>query len=149
MMAGKAEISELTETMNETAKIVEEIKFELGRRKSSCAHQIMDSGGNIGMESCKMCGRNDEIMLKKTDNELRDTDVKTCGLPVSEDGECGSSALTEEPDIQVLEMDQLEAELELELQKLHVCTIDTPCREEIRPKLDKVNLLGTLFVSLY
>ncbi|KAJ1443846.1 hypothetical protein SESBI_00016 [Sesbania bispinosa] len=132
MMAGKSEISELNKTLNETAKVVEELKSELNRRKSACAHEILDSACNIGMKSSKMSGRND-----KTNSELKDTDVKIRSLPINDDGECGSSALTEEPNPQVLEMDQLEAELEFEIQKLPGCTIDPHCHEEIRPKLDE------------
>lgn len=41
-----------------------------------------------------MSGRKYEIMLKKTENELRDTDAKFWSLPVIDNGECESSALT-------------------------------------------------------
>ncbi|KAJ1395966.1 hypothetical protein SESBI_32935 [Sesbania bispinosa] len=72
-----------------------------------------------------MSGRND-----KRNSELKDTDVKIRSLPINDDGECGSSALTEEPNPQVLEMDQLEAELEFEIQKLPWCTIDPNCMKK-------------------
>ena len=61
---------------------------------------------------------------------------------------CGSSALTEEPEPQVLEMDQLEAELEFELQKLSGCATDGPCDEQIKPNLDEVNFFGSFFLLL-
>lgn len=148
MMAGKAEISELNKTMNETAKAIEELKSQLNKRKSLCAHQILDSVGNVGMESCKMNGMN-QIMVNKTNSELSDTAIKIRSLPMNDEGECGSSALTEEPDQRVQELDQLEAELEFEIQKLPGYTIDTNCHEEKRPKLDEVNFLGILsFVCL-
>ncbi|XP_057438349.1 uncharacterized protein LOC130730371 [Lotus japonicus] len=138
MMAGKSEISELNKTITETTKVVEELKSELKRRKSPRSHQ--DSVGNAGMESRRMSDRNEEIMLKETNSELRETDVKIWSLPVNDEGECGSSALTEESGPLVLEMDQLEAELEFEIQKLPGCTIDTNHDEEIRPKLDEVEV---------
>ncbi|KAJ1398479.1 hypothetical protein SESBI_31079 [Sesbania bispinosa] len=117
MSAGKAEINKLTKTTDETAKLVQELKSEFNRRKSLCDHQALDSAGNIDMNSHKMSDRH-EVMLKKTNNELRDT----------------------EPEPQVLEMDQLEAELEFELQKLSGCIIDSPCHEDIKPKLDELEV---------
>lgn len=131
MSARKAEIDELNKTMDETAKLVQELKSELNRRKSSRAHENLDSVGNSDMNSRKMSGRH-ELMLTKTNSELRDS------------GECGSSTLTEESEPGVLEMDQLEAELEFELQKLSGCTIDSHRHEEIKPELEKVNFLGSL-----
>ncbi|KAH1101414.1 hypothetical protein GLYMA_13G137900v4 [Glycine max] len=137
MSAGKAEINKLNKTMDETAKLVQELKSELNRRKSSHALQILDSVGNGVKNSCKISGRN-EVMLKNTNIELRDVDVKICSPCVNDCGECGSSALTEEPEPQVLEMDQLEAELEFELQKLSGCATDGPCNEKIKPNLDEL-----------
>ncbi|KAH1258599.1 hypothetical protein GmHk_03G008282 [Glycine max] len=125
--------------MDKMAKTVEELKSELIIRKSSRAHQVLDYFGNIGMECCKMSGRDDEIMLKQTKSELRDNNVKFWNLPVNDNGECETSALTEDSDPLVLEMDQLEAELEFDqLQKLPGHPVDTNFHEEIRPKLDEV-----------
>ncbi|KAK7337039.1 hypothetical protein VNO77_17597 [Canavalia gladiata] len=143
MMPGKAEINELSKTMDKTIKVVEELKSELNRRKSPCAHQILDyvGNGNTGMESGKMSCRDDKRMLKNRECEVRDTDIRFWSLPVNDNGECGSSALTEESDPLVLEMDQLEAELEFELQKLPGHTIIDPnFHEEIRPKLYEVKV---------
>ncbi|TKY52900.1 hypothetical protein E2542_SST24422 [Spatholobus suberectus] len=136
MSAGKAEINKLNKTMNETAKLVQELKSELNRRKSSRALQNLDSVGNDVTNSCKISGRN-EVMLKNTDSELRDPGVIIWSPGVNDCGECGSSALTEEPEPQVLEMVQLEAELEFELQKLSGCTTEGPCHEKIKPHLDE------------
>ncbi|KAG5055530.1 hypothetical protein JHK85_008040 [Glycine max] len=89
-----------------------------------------------------MSGREDEIMLKQTKSELRDNNVKFWNLPVNDNGECETSALTEDSDPLVLEMDQLEAELEFDqLQKLLGHPVDTNFHEEIRPKLDEVNFM--------
>ena len=147
MSAGKAEINKLNKTMDETAKLVQELKSELNRRKSSHALQNLDSVGNGVKNSCKISGRN-EVMLKNTNSELRDVDVKICSPCVNDCGECGSSALTEEPEPQVLEMDQLEAELEFELQKLSGCATDGPSDEKIKPNLDEVNFFGSFFLLL-
>ncbi|KAL5136912.1 hypothetical protein HKD37_10G027370 [Glycine soja] len=141
MSAGKAEINKLNKTMDETAKLVQELKSELNRRKSSHALQNLDSVGNGVTNSCKISGRN-EVMLKNTNSELRDVDVKIWSPCVNDCGECGSSALTEEPEPQVLEMDQLEAELEFELQKLSGCATDGPSDEKIKPNLDELEAPG-------
>ncbi|XP_027349134.1 uncharacterized protein LOC113860818 [Abrus precatorius] len=135
MMPGKAEINELTKIVSKTTKVVEELKSELNRRKSLLA---LDYVGNTGIDSCKMSAMDDAIMLKKTKSELGDTDIKFWSFPVINNGECESSSLTDESDPLILEMDQLEAELEFELQKLPGHTIDTNCQEELWPKLDEV-----------
>ncbi|CAJ1968484.1 unnamed protein product [Sphenostylis stenocarpa] len=136
MSAGKAEINKLNKTMNETVKLVQELKSEVNRRKSSCDFQNLDSVVNGVKNSCKIRGRN-EAMHKNTNSKLRDTGLKIWIPAVNDCGECGSSALTEEPEPQVLEMDQLEAELEFELQKLSGCTTGGPCYEEIKPNIDE------------
>ncbi|KAK7285085.1 hypothetical protein RJT34_19843 [Clitoria ternatea] len=139
MMAGKAEMKELAKNVDKIAKVVEELKCEINRRKPSCANQNLDYVGKFGMESCQMSGRDEAlIMPKKTKSELRYPDVKFWSRPLNCNGECGSSVLTDESDPLVFEMDKLEAELEFELQKLPGPNIDTNCNEEIRPMLDEV-----------
>ncbi|KAI9086198.1 hypothetical protein K1719_031746 [Acacia pycnantha] len=125
MSAGKSEISNLNKTLDETAKVVQELKSELHRRKSSHMRKISDSiDGN-------------EVMLRKTSSEVRDTGARISSLPAaSDDGECGGSALTEESGQPVPEIEQLEAELELELQKLPGRTLDSLSLEEMRPKCE-------------
>jgi len=145
MSAGKAEINKLNETMNETAKLVQELKSEVNNRKSSCDLQNLDSVGNGVRNSSKIRGRN-VAMHNNTKSELEDTDLKIWSPAVNDSGECGSSALTEEPEPQVLEMDQLEAELEFELQKLSGCTTGAPCYEETKPNLNEVNFWGAFFL---
>ncbi|XP_020222753.1 uncharacterized protein LOC109805165 [Cajanus cajan] len=137
MSAGKAEINKLNKTVDETAKLVQELKAEINRRKSSRGLQNLDSVGNDVKGSRKISGKN-EVTLKNTVSEIRNTDVIIWSPGVNDCGECGSSALTEEPEPQVLEMDQLEAELELELQKLSGCTTDGPCHEKTKPNLDEI-----------
>ncbi|CAL0299588.1 unnamed protein product [Lupinus luteus] len=134
MSAEKSEINKLNKTMEELAVNVEELKSELDRRKSLCAHQILDSDGDIDTNSRKISGKHDEVMPNR---EFRGTDVKIWSPSVNDGGECGSSALTEEPEPRVLEM---EAELEFELQKLSGCTVDSLWHEEIRPTLDELEV---------
>ncbi|KAF1860313.1 hypothetical protein Lal_00037651 [Lupinus albus] len=138
MSAEIAEIDKLNKAMKGIAESVEELKSDLDRRKSPCAHRKLDSDGDIDFYSRKMKSEHGEVMLKKTNTEFRGTDDKIWSPFVHDSGECGSSSLTEEPEQLVLEMDQLEAELEFELQKLSGCTIDSPCYEETRPTLDEL-----------
>ncbi|KAE9619723.1 hypothetical protein Lalb_Chr02g0156301 [Lupinus albus] len=140
MSADKTEINKLNKSMEKLAVNVQELKSELDRRKSLCVHQILDSDGDIDLNSRKISGKHGEVMPKKRMREFRGTDVKIWSPSVNDGGECGSSALTEEPEPHVLEMDQLEAELEFELQKLSVCTVDNHWNEEIRPTLDELEV---------
>ncbi|KAI4300246.1 hypothetical protein L6164_033643 [Bauhinia variegata] len=137
MSIAKAEINNLSKAMEETARVVHEINYELNRRKSPHSQQNLNPV-NIEMNYGKMSARHNEVILDMRKSGLRDIDVKILSLPVSEDGECGSSALTEEPDRPVLEMDQLEAELQFELQKLPGCTIGGTCHEEMRSNLHEI-----------
>ncbi|OIW01618.1 hypothetical protein TanjilG_22662 [Lupinus angustifolius] len=140
MSAEKAEINKLNKTMKGIAVSVQELKSDLDRRKPSRAHRKLDSDGDIDLNSRKMRGEHGEVMLEKRNTEFRGTDVKISSPFVHDSGECGSSALTEEPEPQVLEMDKLEAELEFEFEKLSGCTIDSPCREETKPTLDELEV---------
>ncbi|CAL0321383.1 unnamed protein product [Lupinus luteus] len=140
MSAEKAEINKLHKTMKRIAVSVQELKSDLDTRKQSCAHKKLDSDGDIDLNSRKMRGEHRKVMLEKTNTEIRGTNAKILSPSVHDSGECGSSALTEEPELQVLEMDQLEAELEFELEKLSGCTIDSPCYEETRPTLDELEV---------
>ncbi|KAK8473581.1 hypothetical protein PHAVU_001G175350 [Phaseolus vulgaris] len=154
-MVGRAEVSELTKTMNTTAKIVEELKSEIIIKKSPLAQQVFDYVDNIirGLECSNMSDKDEEIMLKKTNSELGDTDSKFWCLPLIDNGECESSALTEDLDSQVLDMGQLEAELEFELQNLPGDCPDTICHEETRSKLYEIeqreNQIAELESELY
>lgn len=100
MSAGKAEIGRLNCAMDETAKIVQELKVEILRKKTSC--------------------NDDGPLFAKRENQL------TASGPTSiETGE-----RDEEQRPEVLEMDQLEAELESELQKLPWCATASSGSEE-------------------
>uniref|UniRef100_A0A2N9FCR2 Uncharacterized protein n=1 Tax=Fagus sylvatica TaxID=28930 RepID=A0A2N9FCR2_FAGSY len=95
MSAGKTEISKLNLAVDETAKVVQELKTELHKRKSSHHVHISGSAGKVD----------------------------------------ANSVLTEEPEPSVLEMDELEAELESELQKLPWCITEASQQEEMRQNL--------------
>lgn len=90
MSTGKAEICKMNSMIDETAKVVQGLQSELCRRKSS--HNPVCS------------------------NPAK----KVTEVPTIDNGEYASSVLTEEqePEPKDLEMTQLEAELEAELQKL-------------------------------
>ncbi|KAG8500915.1 hypothetical protein CXB51_003006 [Gossypium anomalum] len=121
MSAGRAEIDKLNSAMDETAKVVQELKTTLCKRKSSCNLQASSSASEAAASSKKFSGKNSQLLLGKSGTGTRDHyETKVCSLPVIDDGEYASSVLTEEPEpeLEVVEMDQLEAELELELQKL-------------------------------
>ncbi|KAL6987427.1 hypothetical protein U1Q18_013176 [Sarracenia purpurea var. burkii] len=119
MSAGKAEISRLNTSMDETAKVVQELKSELSKRKSL---RPSSSITEINTNPEKNEGTNTR-RVSQSSIENRDY-VQDSGLLVTEEGECGSSVLTEEPQQEVLDMDRLEAELEYELQKLPLCSTE-------------------------
>ncbi|KAK8713756.1 hypothetical protein V6N13_148966 [Hibiscus sabdariffa] len=121
MSAGRAEIDKLNSTVDETARVVQELKTKLCKRKSSCNLQASNSVNEVAASSKSFSGKNSQLLLEKSSTGNRDhKEIKVGILPVIDDGEYASSVLTEEPvpESEVAEMDQLEAELELELQKL-------------------------------
>ncbi|XP_028079491.1 uncharacterized protein LOC114281247 isoform X3 [Camellia sinensis] len=122
MSAGKAEISRLNTAVDETTKVVQELKTEFSRRKSSRNLQVSSSKTEISTSPYKTRGKHTEP-IPQSSTENRDN-VQDSGVFVTEDGECASSVLTEEPQQEVLEMDRLEAELESELQKLPWCSTE-------------------------
>ncbi|XP_030494182.1 uncharacterized protein LOC115710021 isoform X2 [Cannabis sativa] len=120
MSAGKGEFSKLNTAMSETAKVVEELKTEIYKRKVS---PILD----VTCNACEVISNHNDFhadLNKSRRNEQLGSSNINNFSPVIIDGECGSSALTEEPGQGVQEMDQLEKELESELQKLPWCTIE-------------------------
>ncbi|KAL3327821.1 hypothetical protein AABB24_035473 [Solanum stoloniferum] len=138
MSAGKSEINRLNTTMDETAKAVEELKAELSRRKVAHNLRASKNKGDIDEKSDRECSIR---AIAESSNENRNI-YGALDLQVAEEGECASSVVTEEPQPEVMEMDQLEAELESELLKLPWCvTEDTnlnggrdPCRHHLLEK---------------
>ncbi|CAL5373484.1 unnamed protein product [Camellia sinensis] len=122
MSAGKAEISRLNTAVDETTKVVQELKIEFSRRKSSRNLQVSSSKTEISTSPYKTRGKHTEP-IPQSSTENRDN-VQDSGVFVTEEGESTSSVLTEEPQQEVLEMDLLEAELESELQKLSWCSTE-------------------------
>ncbi|KAD5508582.1 hypothetical protein E3N88_16285 [Mikania micrantha] len=106
--AGKAEIERLNKAVDETAKVVHELKTEISKRKLLCDSKI-EKTVNI---------KQDQSIFVKSD--MGSDDNEAYGFPVTDEGEYASSILTEEPHRDVVEMEQLEAELESELLKLQV-----------------------------
>ncbi|KAG8376525.1 hypothetical protein BUALT_Bualt09G0072500 [Buddleja alternifolia] len=122
MSTGKAEISRLNCAMDETAKVVHELKAEISRRKSS--HNVNVLAENEAEANKKYIERSYNGPLFTKPSAKSKDKIKTLGPALSEEGECSSSVLTEEQQPEVLEMDQLEAELECELQKLPWCATE-------------------------
>ncbi|PWA84598.1 hypothetical protein CTI12_AA005450 [Artemisia annua] len=120
MSAGKAEINRLNTAVDETAKVVQELKAEISKRKSSGDFMVETTVYQKGVDI-----KPDQLFLKKSSMENDDIDVGYA-----------SSILTEEPQQNVLEMDQLEAELECELLKLHVSATETSSSFQNKPSTE-------------
>ncbi|KAG8648601.1 protein POLAR-like 1 [Manihot esculenta] len=128
MSAEKAEISELSNAMDETAKTVKELRTELYKRRSAKVAAISkDLSSNNELEFYRAgIGHNNDPKV-----------IKVSGIPMIDDVECPRSGLTEEPEPQLLEMDQLEAELASELQKLPWSNPEASGHEGVEPNMDK------------
>lgn len=116
MSTGKAEINKLNNAMDETSKVVHELKAELSRRKTLPNSYT----SHIPTKLYEMQPRNNRQMLvesvvKKSISEQSDA------VRIVEEAECSSCVLTEEQLPEAFEMDQLEAELETEFQKIPWC----------------------------
>ncbi|KAH1039492.1 hypothetical protein J1N35_041235 [Gossypium stocksii] len=148
MSAGRAEIDKLNSAMDETAKVVQELKTTLSKRKSSCNLHASSSESEVAASSKKFSGKNSRLLLGKSGTGNRDhNETKVCSLPVIDDGEYASSVLTEEPEpeLEVVEMDQLEAELELELQKLSETEVSAKSlHEPVGERFDSYQSKGVL-----
>lgn len=148
MSAGRAEIDKLNSAMDETAKVVQELKTTLWKRKSSCNLHVSRSASEVAASSKKFSGKNSQLLLGKSGTGTRDhNETKVCSLPVIDDGEYASSVLTEEPEpeLEVVEMDQLEAELELELQKLSETEVSAKSlHEPVGERFDSYQSKGVL-----
>ncbi|XP_044491826.1 uncharacterized protein LOC123215679 isoform X2 [Mangifera indica] len=133
MSARKSEITELNIAVDETAKVVQELKSELIRRKSSRSLQGLSSQNDLAAISEKIRSKHTEKGFVKSETESRDANnIKVFGCPSVEDGECGNSILTDERDPELQEMDQLEAELQSELQKLPWWTREASYHEDMK-----------------
>ncbi|KVH90451.1 hypothetical protein Ccrd_007491 [Cynara cardunculus var. scolymus] len=117
MSAGKAEIERLNTAVDETAKVVQELKVEISKRKSSCDLKVERTTNQKRMDT-----KWDQSVLEKSDME--NSDIEVYGSQMADEGGYASSIVTEEPHQEALEMDQLEAELQSELLKLHVSTAE-------------------------
>ncbi|XP_050382673.1 uncharacterized protein LOC126799504 [Argentina anserina] len=129
MTAGKDEINKLNTTMDETAKVVQELKSELNKRKASQSQQVScsESEANTQYQS-PSCKRAPTELKKLNADNSEPNYMRASSFQISDDIECPSSVLTEEqepePEPEVMDMDQLEAELESELQKLPWCSTE-------------------------
>lgn len=117
MSTGKAEIIRLNNSMDETAKLVQELKAELSRRKSLHIQYGSNFRTEVNLNQNNLMGKHAHATVIKSFSEKAEA-FKVFGPLIAEEGECASSVLTEEQQPDLLEMDQLEAEFECELQKL-------------------------------
>lgn len=135
MSAGQAEISKLKTNMDETAKVVQELRSELHRKKSSQC--VQDSKAE------KLSGTQTQQVLNNSRNRNGDFNFnQVVGFPQPDEGGC-DSVLTEERDQEVMDMDHLEAELESELQKLHWSAVEAIDNEDT-----SLNLLEVSFQTI-
>ncbi|KAL2533668.1 hypothetical protein Adt_07019 [Abeliophyllum distichum] len=121
MSSGKDEISRLNSAMDETTKIVQELKAEISRRKASRHLHFPISRNEAETNKMHIDGSYSRPLLTKSSINSRDN-VKA--FVSTEEGEGASMELMEDQQPEVLEMDQLEAELESELQKLPWCATE-------------------------
>ena len=148
-------LSRLNTAVDETTKVVQELKTEFSGRKSSRNLQVSSSKTEISTSPYKTRGKHTEP-IPQSSTENRDN-VQDSGVFVTEKGECASSLLTEEPQQEVLEMDRLEAELESELQKLPWCSTEASGFEGKIPDICEVcfvlifvfTSIDSSFISLY
>ena len=95
--------------MDETSKIVQELRTELYKRKYGYVATASSEDIN--------CKHNQWMLSSSETGDIGPKDIKVSGAPMINDVECLSSVLTKETYPHVLEMDQLKAEA-FELQKL-------------------------------
>lgn len=115
--AGTAEISKLNSAMDETVKTVQELKAEISKRKNS---------QNVNVPVAENEAATNKKFVERSYNDPSFTRVgakskenmKAFCPTLTYEGEYTSSILTDNQQPEVLEMHQLEAELESELQKL-------------------------------
>ncbi|KAG6434033.1 hypothetical protein SASPL_105654 [Salvia splendens] len=115
--AGTAEISKLNSAMCETVKTVEELKAEISKRKNSQNVSVPVAGNEAGTNKkfVESCYKDPSFTRAATKSE---ENMNAFSPALTDEGECASSILTNNQHSEVLEMHQLEAELESELQKL-------------------------------
>ncbi|CAO2839547.1 unnamed protein product [Amaranthus hypochondriacus] len=122
MSAGKAEINKLSSTIHETAEAVHKLQSELNKQKSMPCDQILSSDGNRNAINTMQKPVAEQVHLEAC--SLRKYPIETRVTSHLFDSDYASSVLTEEQQREGTEMEQLEAELESELQKLPWCTTE-------------------------
>ncbi|KAH6825691.1 hypothetical protein C2S53_002315 [Perilla frutescens var. hirtella] len=120
MSAGTAEISRLNSAMDETVKTVQELKAEISRKKN--LHKEAENEAEINKKFAERRSYNDPLFTRVR-AKSKDNIKAFCPTMTEEEG-YASSILTDNQQPEVLEMHQLEAELESELQKLPWCAME-------------------------
>ncbi|CAH9099086.1 unnamed protein product [Cuscuta epithymum] len=132
MSARSGEMNKLNIAMDETSKVVQELKDQLSRRRTSLS---------------SYSSKSEDIREEHTETAF----VKPCtqningkrifSFSVTEEGEYASSVLTEEMQPEAIELNHLEAEFTSELQKLHGCN---PDGSDFGARADIFNEMGAL-----
>ncbi|KAK3038409.1 hypothetical protein RJ639_030575 [Escallonia herrerae] len=125
----ESESSRLNTTMDETAKVVQDLKAEIAKRKKSCNLHASSSKSEGSANPKRIRGKHAQ-QVHAISRTLNVDNTGASGLLVTDEGECGSSVLTEELQPETMDMDQLKAELESELQKLPQCTTEASGPED-------------------
>lgn len=122
MQAGTAEISKLNSAMDETVKTVQELKAEISRRRNA---------QNVNVSVAANEAKANEMLVERSchNPEFTRIGAKNKDNLTSFSGEYASSILSDNQQPEVLEMHQLEAELESELQKLPWCAMEASSSE--------------------
>ena len=124
MSAGKAEVNKLSKAIDDTAKVVHELKYELNKQKSSRSQEPLGKTGDTKdtMDSMQKVTAEQENTERSTSNKHS---MNRKLITHSADSAYASSVLTDKHQAKGSEMGQLEAELEFELQKLPWGTNET------------------------
>lgn len=144
MSAGKAEFNRLNTAVSETTKVVQELKLEIHERKSSRDLRVLGCVNDASFYheyDTTICKDSQHNLSESIATKIGSNENKSSSPLLINDVECASSVLTEEPAPGMQEMDQLEAELEFELQKLPWCAMEVSTQEDIRD-LREVSLLA-------
>lgn len=142
MQAGTAEIFKLNSAMDETVKTVQELKAEISRRRNA---------QNVNVSVAANEAKTNETLVERDYNNPVFTRIGAKNKEknvTSFSGEYASSILSDNQQPEVLEMHQLEAELESELQKLPWCAMEASSSEGRTDVFEVTSILADLNLDL-
>lgn len=141
MSAGTAEISKLNTAMDETVKTVQELKAEISIRKNA---------QNVNASVAENEAKTSKMSIERSYNNpvLTRIGAKNEDNIKAFSGGYASSILSDNQQPEVLEMHQLEAELESELQKLPWCAMEASSSEGRTDVFEVTSILANLNLDL-